>query len=75
MVTAWVTSTVAVELQVWPAESARVTAIKSKHERFDEVPGVGFPFLGYVVELNGVTLYHPGDTIVYEGLVSTLRRH
>jgi L-ascorbate metabolism protein UlaG (beta-lactamase superfamily) len=53
---------------------ARVTAIKSKHERFDEVPGVGFPFLGYVVELNGATIYHPGDTIVYEGLVSTLRR-
>src|SRR5712691_11026173 len=50
---------------------ARVTAIKSKHERFDEVPGVGFPFLGYVVELNGTTIYHPGDTIVYEGLVST----
>jgi L-ascorbate 6-phosphate lactonase len=54
---------------------ARVTAIKSKHERFDEVPGVGFPFLGYVIELNGVTLYHSGDTIVYEGLVTALRRH
>lgn len=54
---------------------ARVTAIKSKHERFDEVPGVGFPFLGYVIELNGATMYHPGDTIVYEGLVTTLRRH
>ena len=54
---------------------ARVTAIKSKHERFDEVPGVGFPFLGYILELNGVTLYHSGDTIVYEGLVTALQRH
>ena len=27
----------------------RVTAVKSKHERFDEVPGVGFPFLGYLL--------------------------
>jgi L-ascorbate metabolism protein UlaG (beta-lactamase superfamily) len=53
----------------------RVTAIKSKHERFDEVPGVGFPFLGYVIELNGATVYHAGDTIVYEGLVTALRRH
>ena len=24
-------------------QGVRVTAIKSKHERFDEVPGVGFP--------------------------------
>ena len=56
------------------SRGARVTAIKSKHERFDEVPGVGFPFLGYVIELNEVTLYHPGDTIVYEGLVTVLRR-
>jgi L-ascorbate 6-phosphate lactonase len=54
---------------------ARVTAIKSKHERFDEEPGVGFPFLGYVIELNDATLYHSGDTIVYEGLVTALRRH
>jgi L-ascorbate 6-phosphate lactonase len=53
----------------------RVAAIKSKHERFDEVPGVGFPFLGYVIELNGAALYHSGDTIVYEGLVTVLRGH
>ena len=54
---------------------ARVTAVKSKHESFDEVPGVGFPFLGYVIELNGATLYHSGDTIVYEGMVTVLRRY
>jgi L-ascorbate metabolism protein UlaG (beta-lactamase superfamily) len=54
---------------------ARVTAVKARHERFDEVPGVGFPFLGYVIELNGVTLYHAGDTIGYEGLVTALQRH
>jgi L-ascorbate 6-phosphate lactonase len=53
----------------------RVTGTRSKHERFDEVPGVGFPFLGYILELNGATLYHAGDTIVYEGLVTTLQRH
>src|SRR5207248_7949207 len=31
-------------------QGVRVTAIKSKHESFDEQPGLGFPFLGYVVE-------------------------
>jgi L-ascorbate 6-phosphate lactonase len=52
-----------------------VTAVKSKHERFDEVPGVGFPFLGYLLNLNGAILYHSGDTIVYEGMVTVLRRY
>jgi L-ascorbate 6-phosphate lactonase len=56
-------------------QDVQVTAIKSKHERFDEVPGVGFPFLGYVIRMNGATLYHAGDTIVYEGLVTALRSH
>jgi len=31
-------------------------------------------FLGYVVQWNGVTFYHSGDTLWHEGLVPTLRR-
>lgn len=50
-----------------------VTAIKSKHEFFDEHTELGFPYLGYVIEHEGVTMYHSGDTIPYEGLVTTLR--
>ena len=52
----------------------RITAIKSKHESFDEHPTLGFPFLGYVVEAGGLTFYHSGDTIMYEGLLTTLRQ-
>jgi L-ascorbate 6-phosphate lactonase len=52
----------------------RVTAIKAKHEFFDEDPRLGFPYLGYVIELNGVTIYHAGDTLVYDGLFTTLQR-
>ncbi len=53
-------------------DGIRITAIKSKHEHFDEHPTLGFPYLGYVVETNGVTLYHAGDTIPYEGHLTTL---
>ncbi|CCW36084.1 predicted Zn-dependent hydrolase of beta-lactamase fold [Chthonomonas calidirosea] len=53
---------------------ARITAIKSKHEFFDEKPEVGFPYLGYVVEADGLRFYHSGDTIMYEGLLSTLQQ-
>jgi L-ascorbate metabolism protein UlaG (beta-lactamase superfamily) len=51
-----------------------ITAMKSKHETFDEHPTLGFPYLGYVVEAGGVTFYHSGDTILYEGLLTALQR-
>ncbi len=52
----------------------RITAIKSKHEFFDRHPDLGFPYLGYVVEAEGITFYHSGDTIPYEGLLTTLQQ-
>lgn len=55
-------------------EGIKITAVKSKHEFFDEHPRLGFPYLGYVIEAGGVTFYHSGDTIDYEGLLTTLRQ-
>jgi L-ascorbate metabolism protein UlaG (beta-lactamase superfamily) len=52
---------------------AEITAIKAKHEFFDEQPE-GFPYLGYVIRLNGVNFLHPGDTVYYDGYISTLQR-
>ena len=52
----------------------KVTGVKTRHERFDEDPELGFPYLGYVIEWNGVTLYHAGDANVYDGLVPLLRK-
>jgi L-ascorbate 6-phosphate lactonase len=53
---------------------AKITAVKAKHEFFDE-SDQGFPHLGYVVEANGVCFYHAGDTLVYEGLLPTLAQY
>jgi L-ascorbate 6-phosphate lactonase len=50
-----------------------VTALKAKHEFFEEDPVLGFPYLGYVVETNGCRFYHSGDTVPYEGLVPSLQ--
>ena len=50
-----------------------VTAVKAKHEFFEEGPQ-GFPYLGYVIQGNGITAYHSGDTLVWEGLCSHLKR-
>lgn len=60
--------------ETWEADGVKITAIKSKHEFFDEHPELGFPYLGYVVETGGVTFYHTGDSINYEGLLTTLQR-
>src|SRR5579871_2270449 len=60
--------------EVYTAEGIKITAIKAKHEFFDEHPELGFPYLGYVVEVGGVTLYHAGDTIPYEGMLSRLQQ-
>ncbi|WP_068775258.1 MBL fold metallo-hydrolase [Paenibacillus sp. FJAT-26967] len=53
----------------------RITPIASKHEEFETDENGDHKFLGYVIELNGVKLYHAGDTIGYEGLVEALRPH
>ena len=60
--------------QTLEERGARITALKSKHEFFDEQPGLGFPYLGYVVEADGLTVYHSGDSIMYEGLLTSLQQ-
>ncbi len=50
----------------------RITPIPAKHEEFDRHPDLGYPYLGYVLQFAGLTVYNAGDTIPYEGLVDTL---
>jgi L-ascorbate 6-phosphate lactonase len=51
---------------------ATVTAIPSSHAELEYDSKRGYPYLGYVIEWNGVTVYHAGDTVVYDGMVETL---
>lgn len=52
-----------------------VTAIPAAHEELDYSPGRGYPYLGYILNVNGVTLYHAGDCTMYEGLTERLQGH
>jgi L-ascorbate 6-phosphate lactonase len=58
--------------EVVTVANVRVTAIKAKHEFFDQTPQGNFPYLGYVLESSGKTLYHAGDTVWWEGLQARL---
>ncbi len=53
----------------------RFTPIPSAHYGLDQDAQGGFRWLGYIIQLNGVTVYHAGDTILYDGLVERLRLH
>jgi len=51
-----------------------VHAIPAAHPALDYDPATGYPFLGYVIEVEGLTFYHSGDGLVYDGLAERLRR-
>jgi len=52
----------------------RITPIAAAHEFLDHDPALGYPYLSFIVEVGGVTVYHAGDTLCYEGLLTKLRR-
>ena len=52
-----------------------ISAIPAAHEFLgrDEATGM-YPYLGYIVQGNGCTVYHAGDTCIYEGMQGLLRQ-
>jgi L-ascorbate metabolism protein UlaG (beta-lactamase superfamily) len=53
----------------------RVCAIRAAHEFFEHDAELGYPHLGFVIEINGVTLFHAGDGVPWEGLLSAVAAH
>lgn len=52
--------------------SMTVHVIPSAHEQLDYDSQTGFPYLGFVFQVDGLTMYHSGDTVVYDGLAERL---
>jgi L-ascorbate metabolism protein UlaG (beta-lactamase superfamily) len=53
----------------------KITGVPAAHEFLDTDPKTGrHPFLGFVIEGNGVCVYHAGDTCIYEGMHAILKR-
>ncbi|MEJ2704397.1 MAG: MBL fold metallo-hydrolase [Sedimentisphaerales bacterium] len=53
----------------------QVYAIPAKHERFDLDPQKGYPYLSYLIQIDGIAVFHAGDTISYDGQVEYLKKH
>lgn len=52
-----------------------IYAIPAKHEEFDKHPQKGYPYLSYVINIDGISVFHAGDTIPYNGQVERLIQH
>ena len=50
-----------------------VTAVPAAHETVERDADGRCRFLGYVLDMEGVVVYHSGDTVLYEGMVEKLR--
>lgn len=60
---------------VTPLAGISITAIRAAHEALERSPEGWHRFLGYVVAADGVSLYHSGDTIPFEGLAEEVAPH
>ena len=51
------------------------TALPSAHYGLEKNEVTGeYTFLGFVIEVGGMVLYHAGDTILYDGMLENLRK-
>jgi len=57
-------------------QKVRFGGVPAAHELLDTDQATGLhPYVGFVLEGNGVRVYHAGDTCTYEGMQALLRRH
>lgn len=53
----------------------QVHSVPAMHERFDRDPEKGFPYLGYVLTLEGFNLLHTGDSIPFDGQAERIGKY
>jgi L-ascorbate metabolism protein UlaG (beta-lactamase superfamily) len=54
-------------------DGIQIHAVPAAHDRLDKDAQGCFMYLGYILKLGSFTLYHSGDTIVYDGMTEQLR--
>lgn len=52
-------------------DGIRITGIAAAHELLDRDEATGsFPYMGYLLQADGLSLYHSGDSCIYDGLAA-----
>ncbi|MCE5257952.1 MAG: MBL fold metallo-hydrolase [Chloroflexi bacterium] len=57
-----------------PEQHIRIEAVAAAHEFLDYDSQMGYPYLSYIIQIGSVTILHTGDTTVYEGYLTKLKR-
>jgi L-ascorbate metabolism protein UlaG (beta-lactamase superfamily) len=52
-----------------------VFAFPAKHEQFNKDKIKGYPYLSYIIKIEGLSLLHAGDTIPYDGQIEKFQKH
>lgn len=55
-----------------PAHGLKVYPVAAAHEELERDEQGNPKYVGYILELNGVTLYHAGDTVLFPELVEEM---
>ncbi len=55
-------------------QGLQIRAIPSAHYEQDPDQAGNPAYLGFIININGVTIYHCGDSIIYPGLIEQLKR-
>lgn len=56
----------------WGLDEFEIQAVIAKHNEFDYSIETGYPYVGYIIKFQGITLYHAGDTIYFDELPDML---
>jgi L-ascorbate metabolism protein UlaG (beta-lactamase superfamily) len=59
-------------LSAAPLPGVTVTALRAAHEALETDAAGHHRFLGYVIDLAGIRIYHSGDTVPFDGLAEDL---
>ena len=54
--------------------SMQLTAVPGAHYEKEYDEQLGYRWFGFLIEWNGVSFYHAGDTIIYPGYIETLQQ-
>jgi L-ascorbate metabolism protein UlaG (beta-lactamase superfamily) len=53
----------------------RLKAIPAAHNQIDRDVNGNCHYLGYMISIASITIYHSGDTLLYEGMQDLIRQH
>jgi L-ascorbate 6-phosphate lactonase len=59
--------------EIFTQGTVTIHSFPSAHPGLDYTDATGYPFLGFGLEIDGLRVYHSGDTVVYDGLAARLR--